>query len=145
MRRRLVAIAGVIVICSTVTGCSTSTTRSSPGSSVTTGGQTATGMPAAQGRQSTGTSNKVAIRNAGYEPRLVEVQRGQSVTWTNDDNVAHSVTATKGGFDLALKRGVSRKHRFNKTGRIAYYCRIHPANLWMSGVIVVISPAQPNP
>jgi plastocyanin len=145
VRRGLVAIAGVIVVCSIIAGCSTSNTTSPPGRSVTTRGPAATGMPAAQGEQSAGTSNKVAIRNAGYEPRLIEVQRGQSVTWTNDDTVAHSVTATKGGFDFALKRGVSRKQRLTKPGRVAYYCRIHPANLWMSGVVVVTSPAQPNP
>jgi plastocyanin len=103
------------------------------------------GTPAAQGRPAAGTGNKVAIKDAAFAPRLIEVQRGQAVTWTNDDTVAHSVTATKGGFDLSLKRGVSRKYRFMKAGRVAYYCRVHPANLWMSGVVVVASSAQSDP
>ena len=136
MRRRLVAIATVFVISSTVAGCSTANTASPPGSSVTTD---------AQGRAATGTRNKVAIKDAAFEPRLIQVQRGQSVTWTNDDTVAHSVTATKGGFHLPLKRGASRKHRFTQPGRVAYYCRVHPANLWMAGVVVVTAPTQPDP
>jgi plastocyanin len=145
VRRGLVAIAAVIVICSTVAGCSTSNTTSSPGSSVTTGGQAPAGKPAAQGRQSAARGNKVAIKDAAFAPRMIQVQRGQSVTWTNDDTVAHSVTATKGGFDLPLKRGAVRKHRFTRVGRVAYYCRVHPANLWMSGVVVVTAPASSDP
>jgi plastocyanin len=139
VRRWLVAITAVIVICGTVAGCSTSNTTSPPGTSVITEWQAAATTPAAQSGPATGTGNKVAIKDAAFEPRLIQVQRGQSVTWTNDDTVAHSVTATKGGFHLPLKRGASRKHQFIKPGRVAYYCRVHPANLWMSGVVVVDS------
>lgn len=145
MRRSLVGIAAVIVICSTVAGCSTSNRTSSPRGSTPTAGQAAAGRLAAQGGLAAGTGNKVAIKDAAFEPRLLQVQRGETVTWINDDTVAHAVTATKGGFDLPLKRGASRKHRFTKLGRFAYYCRVHPANLWMSGVVVVTAPGASDP
>jgi plastocyanin len=145
VRRRLVAVAAAVMVCSIASGCSTSSTTSSPRSSNAAEGQAAARTSLAQGRQSTAMATNVAIRNAAFQPREVKVAQGQAVTWSNDDSVAHTVTGTNGRFDLPLRRGMSRKYRFKKVGRIAYYCRIHPANLWMTGVVVVVPPAQPNP
>jgi len=76
------------------------------------------------------------ITDAAFDPASIRVKAGQPVTWTNNDRVSHSVTVD-GSFDIRLKRGASWKHRFPTAGRVAYRCRIHPANPFMRGVVVV--------
>jgi plastocyanin len=80
--------------------------------------------------------NAVVIVDASFTPTSIAIKAGQSVTWTNNDRVAHSVTVD-GSFDIRLKRGASWKHRFPTAGTVAYRCRIHPANPFMRGVVVV--------
>lgn len=136
MGRRVVATATVIALCIGLNGCSHSPAPSRiTRIPVTEEGQLAAGVPE-PGRQVARPGNVVVINDAAFQPASIRVKAGQLVTWTNNDRVAHSVTVD-GSFDIRLKRGVSWKRRFSTAGTIAYRCRIHPANPFMRGVLVV--------
>lgn len=78
----------------------------------------------------------VAIRNLAYDPSTVTVAPGDSVTWTNHDELNHTVT---GENDLTLQSGTMVKGRqytkaFLTAGTFTYRCDFHQA---MRGTVVV--------
>jgi len=79
--------------------------------------------------------SRVAIAGFAYDPPTVTVQVGNVVTWTNQDSVAHTATASDGSFDTGqLANGAFETVTFNTAGTFAYVCSIHPQ---MTGSIVV--------
>jgi plastocyanin len=63
------------------------------------------------------------------------VSKGTTVTWTNTDGAAHTVTEDGGAFgSRTLARGGTFSHQFTTTGTFAYHCAIHPS---MIGVVTV--------
>lgn len=80
---------------------------------------------------------QVAMENIAYAPEEVEVRVGQTVTWTNNDEVMHDVVATDGAeFDSELF-GQGGTYSFTPTepGEIDYVCSVHPT---MTGTITVV-------
>jgi len=78
---------------------------------------------------------KVTIANFAFSPSIVTVPVGATVTWINQDSVAHTVTSTNQRFDSAeLKPGQQFSYTFTKAGSYAYFCTIHPA---MTGTVIV--------
>lgn len=70
-----------------------------------------------------------------YGPTTITVKAGTKVTWTNDDDVAHTVTADDGTFDSGFfDAGRSWSFTFARPGTYAYHCLPHP---WMKGTVVV--------
>lgn len=71
-----------------------------------------------------------------YLPHTIQVTRGSSVVWKNDDNVIHTVTEVENNeFDSGLiQTGSQWKHIFETEGQFDYYCALHP---WMKGSVVV--------
>jgi len=77
----------------------------------------------------------VAIANFAFDPSTVTIQVGNVVTWTNQDSVAHTATASDGSFDTGqLANGAFETVTFNTAGTFPYICSIHPQ---MTGTIVV--------
>lgn len=79
--------------------------------------------------------------NQCYIPADVTISVGQTVTWSNDDLAAHTVTSGNptagpdGTFDSSLfMAGKTFSHTFDKPGEYNYYCMVHP---WMTGKIQV--------
>lgn len=78
--------------------------------------------------------------NSCYSPYLITVDAGSTITWTNNDNVIHTVTAgspntVSSGFDSGLfAAGETFEHTFEESGTYPYFCLLHP---WMEGVVVV--------
>jgi plastocyanin len=73
-----------------------------------------------------------------FEPVVIEVPAGTTVTWINDDNFTHNVQFS-GGMDWtspSLKPGESATLRFNESGTYAYQCVFHSQN--MRGQVVVL-------
>jgi plastocyanin len=71
----------------------------------------------------------------GYAPANRKVAPGTWVTWSNDGQDAHTVTAVDGAFDsgnLDPSQGFS--WYFDQPGTFQYLCALHP---WMAGTIVV--------
>jgi len=71
-----------------------------------------------------------------FEPRAVAVRAGQTVTWTNDDDVPHNAVAESGDGPRSELFGKGRSYRWTATGEgtIAYVCTVHPG---MEGTIAV--------
>ncbi len=74
-------------------------------------------------------SSSVNIKNFAFDPANLTIKKGTTVTWTNNDNVDHTVTTTSGpeSFDSGnIKPGGTYTHTFNTTGNYSYFCKIHP-------------------
>lgn len=81
------------------------------------------------------TSPAVQIKNDAFVPAKLSVTVGQSVTFTNDDDDAHTVTAKDGTFDSkGLDSNGVWRHVFTRPGEYVYFCELHP---FMKGTIVV--------
>jgi plastocyanin len=79
----------------------------------------------------------VHIRDDKFVPPTITVAAGQNVTFINDDDDAHTVTADNNTWDSeGLNQGQKWTHAFERTGKIAYHCTVHP---FMKGTIVVRS------
>ena len=72
------------------------------------------------------TGNSVSIANFAFSVSSLSVKTGTTVTWTNNDATAHTVTADDGSFDSGnIAPGGKFTHTFNAAGTIAYHCSIH--------------------
>jgi plastocyanin len=84
-------------------------------------------------------SNQVNIQNLSFNPQVLTVTVGMSVTWTNLDPMGHTATSTDANEPFAsgtLLTGQSSSYTFNKVGKFNYICEIHPN---MMGTIVVVA------
>lgn len=80
------------------------------------------------------TSN-VSIVNFRFNPATVTVPVGSTVTWKNNDTVAHTSTSNAAGWDSGtLAAGASFSHTFTTRGTFAYHCAIHSS---MTGTVTV--------
>jgi hypothetical protein len=62
-----------------------------------------------------------------YQPELIRIRAGQSVTWTfNDGDIPHTVTAFDQSFDSGVLRQGSVTLRFDRPGEYCYQCALHP-------------------
>ena len=89
------------------------------------------------GAASCGSQNDGAVRVAdfSFSPRTVELKAGQSVTWKNAGQTAHTVKGPGFFSTRAMDPGGSYSHRFARPGTYPYLCTLHPT--LMKGVVVV--------
>ena len=100
-------------------------------------GSTAYGAPASTAATTTAATatNAATIKGFSFQPDVLKVKVGAKVTWTNDDTVAHTVTADTNSFASGnLQPGGSFSFTFTRPGTYAYHCSIHPS---MHGSVVV--------
>jgi plastocyanin len=99
-------------------------------------GPTAYGAPASTATTTAAAAtNAVAVNGFSFQPDVLKVKVGATVTWTNDDTVAHTVIADDNSFASSnLQPGGSFSFRFTRPGTYAYHCSIHPS---MHGSVVV--------
>jgi len=77
-----------------------------------------------------------------YNPSPINIVKGTTVTWTNHDTTAHTVTegnpsgySPPNGFDSGiLAPGSVFTHTFATGGTVQYYCTLHPT---MLGEVIV--------
>ena len=80
-------------------------------------------------------SMAVTIKNFSFQPTPLTISVGTTVTWTNKDSAAHTVTSDTGAFDSGnLPSGATYSFTFNQAGTFAYNCNYHSN---MHGMIVV--------
>jgi len=88
--------------------------------------------------QSVASSGAINIKNMMFTPSQISIQKGGTVTWTNNDNIVHTVVddlSNVGGPSSGdIQPGGTYSFTFNKTGSFQYHCSIHPS---MRGTIVV--------
>ena len=69
----------------------------------------------------------VVGRGVAWDPKELEVQRGDTVEWRNADIVPHNVRADRRAFTSKdLAPGASFKWRARKRGTYPYRCTLHP-------------------
>ena len=79
--------------------------------------------------------------NECYIPAEVSINVGDTVTWSNDDTAAHTVTSgtptdgPDGVFDSSLfMADTTFEYTFDEAGEYDYFCMVHP---WMVGKVQV--------
>jgi plastocyanin len=79
---------------------------------------------------------KVSVQDNTFKPGTIHAKVGDTITWTNDGAVAHTVTATDGAnFDSGtLEPGKTFSFAADKAGTIHYVCNFHAG---MQGTIEV--------
>jgi plastocyanin len=83
------------------------------------------------------TTVQATIANFVYLPDPIEIRVGDTIRWTNLDNVpdGHTVTARDLSFTSpVLRQGDTYTRTFTQTGTFEYFCEPHP---FMTGFIVV--------
>jgi len=77
----------------------------------------------------------VHISNFTFGPAMLKVRVGQTVTWTNDDDIPHTVVATDHSFkSKVLDTGEHFSFTFTHAGLVSYFCSLHPH---MTGKVMV--------
>lgn len=77
----------------------------------------------------------VQIANFTFRPQVLTVKPGTTVTWTNADDIPHTVVSKDGVFkSKVLDSGDKFSFTFAKAGQFGYFCSLHPH---MTGTIVV--------
>ena len=69
----------------------------------------------------------VAIQNFAFSPATLNINRGDTVIWTNKDSAPHTVTSDTGSEmgSSTLSTGGTYSHTFNTAGTFSYHCNIH--------------------
>ena len=83
-----------------------------------------------------GSDNTINIGAANFSPATLTVKIGTTVTWKNNDNVAHTATSDNGTtFNTGdIAAGASKTYTTNLAGTFPYHCTYHPG---MTGSLVV--------
>ena len=77
----------------------------------------------------------VTIGNFTFKAPVVTVKAGTTVTWTNGDDIPHTVVSRDGVFrSKVLDTGDRFSFTFAKAGQFGYFCSLHPH---MTGTIIV--------
>ena len=87
--------------------------------------------------QEKASSAEVKIDNFCFSPATLTVSAGTTVTWTNHDDIPHTVVSTddpRAFKSKVLDTDEKFSFTFSKSGTFAYFCSIHPK---MAGKIVV--------
>jgi plastocyanin len=92
--------------------------------------------PAASPETNGNDKYQVKIDNFSFAPATLTIPVGATVTWTNKDDVPHTVVSANHAFthSPALDTDESFSHAFTTAGTYEYYCSVHPK---MVGKIVV--------
>jgi plastocyanin len=106
-----------LAACSSGGGIASSSTRAGSGSSGSTG-------------------QTITIKNFDFSPSSITVAPGASVTVSNRDSVAHTLSSKADAFDTGdIQAGQSKTFTApNKAGSYPYICNIHQ---YMTGILTV--------
>jgi plastocyanin len=78
---------------------------------------------------------QIKIDNFTFTPAKLLVGKGTEVTWTNQDDIPHTIVLTAIGVrSKALDTDKAFTYRFDKAGTFSYVCGLHPQ---MHGQVVV--------
>jgi plastocyanin len=78
---------------------------------------------------------ELKIDNFKFGPEKLAVAKGTDVTWTNEDDIPHSIVLTALGVrSKVLDTDKAFTYQFDKAGTYSYICGLHP---FMHGQVVV--------
>jgi amicyanin len=76
----------------------------------------------------------VKIGNFTFGPQELKVKSGTTVTWTNEDDIPHTVVSPNNYRSKVLDTDGTYSFTFTTPGTYKYFCSLHPH---MTGTIVV--------
>jgi len=76
----------------------------------------------------------VKIGNFTFGPQDVKVKAGTTVTWTNEDDIPHTVVSPNNFRSKVLDTDQTYSFTFTTPGTFKYFCSLHPH---MTGTVVV--------
>jgi plastocyanin len=74
------------------------------------------------------------VKSYRFDPKVIEIEAGQTVTWTNEDNFTHTVEV-EGQEDHEVGQGESVEITFDEPGTYEYVCTLHSQD--MDGTVIV--------
>jgi plastocyanin len=75
-------------------------------------------------------ANEVLIQSFAFTPSTITVPVNTTITWTNKDAAAHTVTSDNALFDSGnLNTNATFSHQFTATGTFNYHCTYHSSML----------------
>ncbi len=74
------------------------------------------------------------VKSYRFDPKVIEVEAGQTVTWRNEDNFTHTVQV-EGQADHEVGQGDSVAITFDEPGTYDYVCTLHRHD--MDGTVIV--------
>ena len=93
------------------------------------------GLVADRARAAPPPAAAVQIGNFTFKAPVVTVKPGTTITWTNGDDIPHTVVSKNGLFkSKVLDTGDKFSFTFAKPGQFGYFCSLHPH---MTGTIIV--------
>ncbi len=119
---RRLGLAAVVAIGLPLSACSSSSASGAPFS--------VPGKPVATDRVD-------APRSYRFDPAVIQVQPGTTVTWTNHDQFPHTVQLLTGSDRSTRELGIGQSAtvRFDQPGEYYYRCSLHPSQ--MRGKVIV--------
>ena len=84
--------------------------------------------------QPVATTEVKMVKSYQFDPKVIEIEAGQTVTWTNEDNFTHTVEVD-GQEDHKVDRGDSVEIKFDEPGTYDYVCTLHSQD--MDGTVIV--------
>jgi plastocyanin len=142
MKKLLILLTACVALALTFAACGDDNNDDNGGGSsaaTTTTEQTDT---TAAKKPSGGQTVEVSMKDIAFNPGSITVNKGDTVTWTNDESIGHDVTKTDGpGPDFSsgdpggMGEGDTFSETFKTAGEIKYECTVHAPS--MSGTITV--------
>jgi amicyanin len=76
----------------------------------------------------------VKIGNFTFGPKELKVKAGTTVTWTNEDDIPHTIVSPNNFRSKVLDTDGTYAFTFTTPGTYTYFCSLHPH---MTGTVVV--------
>jgi plastocyanin len=80
------------------------------------------------------TTEVTMVKSYRFDPKVIEIKAGDTVTWTNEDNFTHTVEV-EGQEDHKVGQGESVEITFDEPGTYEYVCTLHSQD--MDGTVIV--------
>jgi plastocyanin len=89
---------------------------------------------AAESSEPVATTEVQMVKSYRFDPNVIEIEAGDTVTWTNEDNFTHTVKVD-GQEDHKVEQGESFSITFDTPGTYHYVCTLHSQD--MDGEVIV--------
>jgi plastocyanin len=87
-----------------------------------------------EGSEPVATTDVQMVKSYRFDPKVIEINAGDTVTWTNEDNFTHTVEVD-GQEDHKVGQGESFSITFDEPGTYHYVCTLHSQD--MDGEVIV--------
>ena len=122
MRRLSIPVLAVGVLIALV-GCSSASTAA-PSTAASAAAPSAARSAAASAPAAGGAA--VTIKDFAFNPQTIQAKVGDTITWTNNDSTAHTVTLDDKSVDSgSVAPSATFSHAFTQAGTFTYHCEIH--------------------